>query len=176
MILKNLLLMVVLGFSTSLFGSVNSAKEADLKAAYIYNFARYTKWTVKDMNRNQFVICVHKESDLYASLKKLEKKKMKGKTIKVVAVGEGKNCLRPCHMVILPKLQEKRLQALVSKAVASHVLSISDTEGYAQKGVTINLKKVSNKMTFEVNLEQVEHSKLKMSSNLLKMATIVRNK
>jgi len=167
--------MVVLGFTTSLFGSVNSAKEADLKAAYIYNFARYTKWEGLGEKRNQFVICVHKESDLLKSLKKLEKKKMKGMQIKVIVVGEGKNCLRSCHVVILPKLHRKRLEALVKKAVASNVLSVSDTEGYAQKGVTINLKKVSNKMTFEVNLDQVRHSKLKISSNLLKMATIVYN-
>jgi len=167
--------MILVGFSTSLFGSVDTAKEADLKAAYIYNFARYTKWEGLGENRNQFVICVHKESDLFKSLKKLEKKKMKGKKIKVIAVGESKNCLRPCHVVILPELQQKRLQALVKKAVASNVLSISDTEGYAQKGVTINLKKVSNKMTFEVNLDQVRKSRLKLSSNLLKMATIVQD-
>ena len=173
--LRNMFFMIVLGFSTSLFANVNSAKEADLKAAYIYNFARYTNWKMDSTNSKQFVICVHKRSDLYKSLKKLENKKLKGMDIKVISIGNGKDCLVPCQIVILPKLHQKLLKMFVAKAVAGNVLSISDTDGYGQEGVMINLKKISNKMTFEVNLDQVRQSSLKISSNLLKMATIVRN-
>lgn len=175
-VFRSIFLIIVLGVITPLLASTNSAKEADLKAAYIYNFARYTNWGNKTAGSREFVICVHKESDLYISLKKLEKKKIKDMRIKVLVVGEDEGCLVPCHMVVLPKLNNQRLRSLVKKAVASNVLSISDNDGYAQKGVAINLKRVSNKMTFEVNLDQVKHTKLKMSSNLLKMATIVSNK
>ena len=176
MTFRSILIIIVLGFTTSLFADTNSVKEADLKAAYIYNFARYTNWANKAAKSGQFIICVHKESDLYMSLKKLENKKIKGMRIKVLILDEGKDSLVPCHIVVLPKLNDRRLRSLVKKAVKSHVLSISDTNGYAQKGVTINLKKVSNKMTFEVNLDQVKRTKLKMSSNLLKLATIVSKK
>ena len=172
---RNLLFIIILACSSSLFALANSAKEADLKAAYIYNFARYTNWAGIGIRGNEFIICVYKGSDLLKSIKKLEMKRVKGKKIKVIVVGDGKHCLRPCHVVILPKLQGRQLESLVEKAVAGHVLSISDTDGYAQKGVAINLKKVSNKMTFEINIDQVRQSRLKLSSNLLKMATIVRN-
>ena len=73
MIFRSVFFIIVLGFTTPLLASI---KEADLKAAYIYNFARYTHWENKTVNNREFLICVHKESDLYVSLKKLEKKNM----------------------------------------------------------------------------------------------------
>lgn len=175
LILKNLFIIIVFGFSTSLLAYNNSAEEADLKAAYIYNFARYTQWEGKAAEYKQFTICVHKESDLYKSLKKLENKKMKGMEIKIVTIGDTENCLHPCNIIIIPEIQQDRLEALLTKAKACNALTVSDTEGYAQKGVIINLKTASNKITFEANLNQALRSKLKMSSNILKMAIIVNS-
>jgi len=173
--LRNLFIIIVFGFTTSLLSDNSSTTEADLKSAYIYNFARYTKWEGKAATYKQFTICVYKESKLYESLKKLEKKKMKGMEIKIVIVGDEEDCLPFCHIVFIPKLQQNRLAALITKAAACNALTISDTEGYAQKGVIINLKTVSNKITFEANTDQAHKSKLKMSSSILKMATIVHN-
>lgn len=172
---KKLFLLAICGFLTSsLYASKNSAKEADLKAAYIYNFMRYTKWNKEKKDKTEFVICVYNESALYNSLKKLEKKTLKNIKIKVITVGTEESCLIPCDVVILSQMEDGLLNSFVRKATIHHVLSISDTDGYAQKGVMINLKRVANKMTFEVNLTKVKKSQLHLSSNLLKMASIVR--
>jgi len=167
-------MILFVGLSASVSADTNSASEADLKAAYIYNFARYAEWKGKKKNASTFVICVHRRSDLFKSLKKLESKKLKGIKIKVIAVGDGEGCLVPCHMVVLPKLSPSKLKAFVRKSTKENVLSVSDIDGYGEYGVMINLKKVSNKMTFEVNLNELSHSKIKLSSNLLRLAKIVK--
>ena len=55
------------------------------------------------------------------------------------------------------------------------VLTVADTPGFAERGVMINFFITrEDKVRFEANLEEAENSGLRLSSQLLKLATIVK--
>jgi len=55
------------------------------------------------------------------------------------------------------------------------VLTISEIERFGQMGGIINFITVEDKVQFEINSEQAQQHHLKISSQLLKLARIVRS-
>ena len=54
------------------------------------------------------------------------------------------------------------------------VLTVGDTEGYAQRGIDINLLVAQNKVKFEISKQCLDNKEFKVSSELYDLATIVR--
>ena len=50
---------------------------------------------------------------------------------------------------------------------------MGETEGFAQRGGVINFTKVGDKIRFEINPEAAKRAQLKISSRLLRIATLV---
>ncbi|MDA3947197.1 MAG: YfiR family protein [Helicobacteraceae bacterium] len=164
---------VTLFFPASLMAEY--ASMTDIKAAYIFNFIRYTSWPEVDEKEAVFHLCVHKNSDIRQSLKLLENKIVKNQSITIVSVENPGEELSLCEVLVLPELKEEELKTFISAAKSSKILTVSDSEGYAGLGVMINLVVRDNKVKFEVNLDEIEDSELKISSNLLKLATIIQS-
>jgi hypothetical protein len=53
------------------------------------------------------------------------------------------------------------------------ILTVSDTKGFAEKGVLINFYMMGDKIKFEINEKAVHESGLVMSYRLLNLARIV---
>jgi hypothetical protein len=53
------------------------------------------------------------------------------------------------------------------------ILTVGDTDGFAQDGVLVNFFSSGSYIRFEVNIDRAEKSKLKFSSRLLKLAKLV---
>jgi hypothetical protein len=54
------------------------------------------------------------------------------------------------------------------------VLTVGDTEGFAERGGIINLVKDGNRLSFEINPEAAQRAGLVMSSKLLFLGKIVK--
>lgn len=72
-----------------------------------------------------------------------------------------------CHMIYVPHSQEKNLDKVLAKARGNGILVVSDSEGFARRGSMINLYLEDEKVRFEINLQSIEASSLKVSSKLL---------
>ncbi len=173
-VLSLLFTIMTLFFPASVMGA--SASITDIKVAYIYNFVRYTSWPQSDEKSELFHICVHKDSDLRQSLQKLESKTVKGRAVKIIVVDSSTQSLPSCGVLVLSELEKEELNKVVAYATSHKMLTISDTQGYAELGVMINMGLQENKVTFEINLDKVKNSGLTISSQLLKLATIVQSK
>ena len=53
------------------------------------------------------------------------------------------------------------------------MLSTGDGEGFAQSGGIVGFTTRDNRVRFEINLARADEARLKISSQLLKLATIV---
>ena len=66
---------------------------------------------------------------------------------------------------------------LLFKALEGHsVLTVSDMEGFAQQGGVINLVIRNQRLGFEINEDAAQRANLKISSKLLKLAKVVKDK
>jgi hypothetical protein len=53
------------------------------------------------------------------------------------------------------------------------LLTVGDTEGYAQEGVMLNFYIEASKVKFEINLNSIRSSRIAVSSQLLKLGRMV---
>jgi hypothetical protein len=83
------------------------------------------------------------------------------------------NEIGQCHILFISSSEKSHLTALLSVLRNAHVLTVSDIEGFAQRGGIINFYTEENKIRFEINVDAASRNGLIISSKLLQLAKIV---
>ena len=152
-----------------------AAGEYEVKAAFLYNFARYIEWpeeAVPDAE-DTFVIGVLGEDPFGPILDRIAKSKtVDGRKIAVRRFATVED-YTPCHILFVSSSETDRLATVLARLAESHVLVVGDTPGSARQGVIINFVIEQSKVRLEINPGAAERAGLKISSKLLRLATIV---
>jgi hypothetical protein len=80
------------------------------------------------------------------------------------------------RILIICESEAQILPQILEQVKGKPVLTVSDTPGFAHRGVMINLMVKQKQMAMEVNLGALRSAKLQLSSHVLKMATLVEAK
>jgi hypothetical protein len=81
---------------------------------------------------------------------------------------------RTCQVVFIPSSENKRASGILKMLKMSNVLTVGETEGFADLGGMINLTRDEHTLRFEINLEVATGGGLEISSRLLALARIVK--
>ena len=81
--------------------------------------------------------------------------------------------IQAAQILFISGSEKDRLPEILAAVAGKAVLTVSDTEGFAEKGVMINFYQSGEYVRFEVNQKASDMSGLKFSSRLLKLARIV---
>ncbi len=145
--------------------------EANLKAAFIYNFTKYVDWDTSTAS-GDFIIGIIGSSSITDPLTEIAKTNtVKNKRIII------KNFSRPedigfCHILFIGRNNQFSLQSILGK-VGRNVLTISEEDGFAKMGTALNFIIINNKLKFEANLNAINSAGFKAGSQLLKLAIII---
>jgi hypothetical protein len=155
---------------------VGAPSEYAVKAAYIYNFAKFVEWEPGALERQgEFIIGMLGDDPFGNVLEHALEDKMVGSYPISVRRFSTLDEAKPAQILYVPASRETDLAALHATLRGDAVLTIGDTPGFAERGVMINFFITrDNKVRFEVNLREAESSGLRLSSQLLKLATIVK--
>ena len=153
-------------------------REHMIKAGFLYNFAKFVEWP-KEVFKNTtapLIIGIYGK-DLFGSSfdQTIKQKTVQGRGLLIKrfkTLGE----LTVCHILFINPSEEGHLSKVMSKTKDWHVLTVSEMEGFAELGGIINFIKEGNMIRFEINLDAAEKNGLKISSRLLKLAKIIREK
>ncbi|MCX7957611.1 MAG: YfiR family protein [Deltaproteobacteria bacterium] len=148
--------------------------EYQVKAALIFNFLRFVELNKERIKDNNINLCSFEENKVNEEVKKLHGAVISGLTIRyqqIVKDGEIENC----SVLIVNSRNENALKNLLEMAYQKKILTISDINGYGEKGVVINMYLSDNKVRFEINTDAAEKSGVKISSRLLTLAKIIKN-
>jgi hypothetical protein len=148
-------------------------REPEIKAAYLYNFARYVEWPAA-AGRTEFVIGVIGETRVAAPLATIAgSKKVNNKPISIRRFRTAKD-FQQCNMLFVPTGQDPILvTALLKKAGESATLVVGEDPLFAQKQGHIGFYVDQNSVKFEINSGSAQKSALKISSKLLSLGKIV---
>ena len=147
--------------------------ENKLKAVFVYNFTKYIEWPANDSS-GTFLIGVLGDSGIITPLREIQKEKViKGRSIDIVTYRSPDDIMR-CNVLFISSSEEPKLKEIQEKIGKKPVLTIGDTPGFAGKGIAINLVMVGGKMRFEINSRSLKAARLKVSSQLLKLAILVK--
>ena len=147
--------------------------EYEVKAAFVYNFLKFVDLPSPASGAAASLrICILGAVPDQAPFDLLDKQELAGKRLAVNHLA-GISDVAACQVLFIASSEERRLPAIVDAAKKSGMLTISDTEGFARRGVVINFIIENKKVRFEINAEAARLAGLKISSKLMKLASIV---
>lgn len=152
----------------------SAVAEYPVKAAYVYNFIKFTEWpTLPDEVRpGSIVIGVLGSGAQVSALEDLNGKSAKGKVIEVRRVSSCDQ-LTDCQVLFICGSEEKELRHILFHCNALPILTISSLPGFAEAGGDIGFFLADNKVRFSINLEATKQVGLTISARLLALARIV---
>jgi hypothetical protein len=145
-----------------------------VKAAFLYNFAKYTEWPALPSGA-PIVACVVGDDGIASSLvDTVRGQKISGHAIEVRR-GQGSATWPVCHLLFIADTETKRSAGGLSGIRTLPVLTVSDGRSFAEAGGIIELYVEGGLMHFAINLDAADRAGLRLSSRLLGLAKIVRN-
>ncbi len=151
-------------------------KEYKIKAALLYNFARFIEWPAEAFTdpNSPLVYAVLGVDPFDTALETIEGKTVRGRKLVIRRIKKI-DAIEDCHVLFISTSEKGHLPHILKAVKGMNVITIGEMERFAELGGMINLVKTGTKIKFEINVEAVRESGLKISSNLLKLATIVKN-
>ena len=153
-----------------------TATAPELKAAFLYNFAKFVEWPSDAMPAGTpFVVCVLGDGAVADALEET----VKGRTIEGHSLTTRRvkvdGLLRACHVLYVSGMDAKRSRDLLESLGDSAVFTASDLDRFAELGGVVNFFVENGKMRFAVNIESAQRARLQVSSKLLGLAKIVKD-
>ncbi|HVY07786.1 MAG TPA: YfiR family protein [Burkholderiales bacterium] len=148
----------------------DGASEATVKAAFIYNFAKFVEWQPEAGTTPADVkICVAGVDAAFAStMAALEGKAVQARTVSVRREVKATD-LDGCQVLVVGAGARPVAEAARGR---SGLLTVSDIRGFAAAGGVIELFEEDGKMRFEINPRAAQRAGLRISSQLLKLAKV----
>lgn len=149
--------------------------EHQLKAAFLFNFAKYVDWPTEAFPEATTPIRfgILGENPFEGALQRIIEAKTIGNRPLTLTRSRRIDELESCHLLYISRSEEERVDSLLNGLQGQPVLTVSDIDRFARSGGMIELFLQENRIAFKINRTPVEESNLKMSSRLLNLATIV---
>lgn len=149
-----------------------SPHEYALKAAVLYHFAEFVEWPAQ-AERDTITVCVAGKTAYDAARETIGGKSIRGKTL-VVRQFTGPQDLRNCHILFISAAEKGRMRPILDTVRNTSVLTVGETGGFTESGGIINFKAEGNHLRFDINPDAATRVGLRISSQLLKLARVVR--
>ena len=169
------------GFSTFIFilltslVSVSSAEngqfsEGSIKAAYIFNFLRFVEWPEVPTN---FDVCVLNPKKSYMSpFEALESQTLGGRKLMIeyLKAEELPTQLKQCHVLFVTDNDDGDQAMALNYSKDLPILTIGESSDFLENGGMVYLANRNNKIRFDISLDPVEQSDLRITSRILRLA------
>jgi hypothetical protein len=167
--------MALLALVTGHAEAPSAVREAQLKAAYLYNFTRFVDWPATSFatSSDAIVVGLFGDSGLQADLENTVKdRKVNGRSIvvrRVVTVAEA----RSVHLLFVEAVDEARFADVLPKLSGIAVLLVGESPQFLLNGGSIRLIVDEQRLRFEINATAAEQAQLRLSAQLQKLAVAV---
>ncbi len=164
-------------FLSAAHAEQSKIREYQLKAAFLYNFARFVEWPEESFTDSDDTVnlCVWGKDPFGPLLDRvIEGKTARGRGL-VIKRLTGAEEMKSCQIVFVSFSNENLLPGLLNTLGNTAVLTVGEGEGFARGGGVINFVIEEDKVRFEINVDAADRAGLKISSKLLKLARIVKD-
>lgn len=172
--MKKIIIIVFFLVASSL-GSVSTAEvssENRVKAAYLYNFAKFIKWpenTFQDKS-SPIVFGILGKNALADSLEPLTRKKIRNHPIEIQYFETLEDIPKDCQLLYLDIPDpDQRLLAL-SRLKTRPTVTISDSRDFASEGGVIQFATIRDRLRFIINHETARKNNIQIDAQLLSLA------
>lgn len=166
---------LVLGVLLSSGAAAQEANEYQVKAAFLYNFAKFVEWPPEAFKgpSDPIVIAVVGKNPFGTLLaEEVAGKTLLGRPFQVREVTNAQQA-SGCQIVFVSSSERKRLEALFTLIGKSAVLTVGETDNFAAEGGIINFKIDAGNVRLQINVGAARRQQIRISAKLLSLAEIV---
>ncbi len=167
-------------FLTSIVTSVKAEDdlvgEYLIKAAFLYNFAKFVEWPEDAFasSSSPIKLCILGDDPFGAAIKSIHGKTIRGRDLVINFISKAKD-LEQCHILFVSASEKDKLAQVINQIKDTNILTVGDMAYFSHHGGMIRLFKAGAKIKFEINIDAARTADLKISSKLLNLAKIVKN-
>ncbi len=155
------------------------ASEYQVKAAFIYNFAKFVEWPPDAVRTAEggFVITILGEDPFGAILDDT----LRGRTINaqriIIRRAARAEDVRDSRIVFISDSERENLPRILKRLAGAAILTVGEMDHFAERGGIICFKTDDkDRIRLEINAAMAEQARLRISSELLKLARIVNER
>jgi len=169
-------LFLMLGAPFRLGAEAPAFDEYQVKAAFLYNFAKFVEWPPGTFANatDPIGICIVGQNPFGPAPENM----VQGKNVedRTFAVRRFPDTLQAsqCQILFIGASEWKRTGALLDAVKSAGVLTVGEFEDFTLLGGIINFRLDGTRVRIQVNLQTAAHARLRISSKLLSLAEIVK--
>ncbi|NTV95571.1 MAG: YfiR family protein [Thiobacillus sp.] len=148
--------------------------ETLLKTAFVYNFAKFTRWPGKAMDEQveSLSLCIAGEDNLAEGLWRLRGRPVKGQPLAVLAVREAR-LPKTCNILYVAASEQPQLPDYLRATRGQAILTVAQFGRFAQDGGMIELYREHGRVRFIINLGAARAAGLEINPSLLSLAVVI---
>jgi uncharacterized protein DUF4154 len=151
------------------------APEYQVKAVFLFNFAQFVDWPAAAFPAadTPLVICVLGNDPFGDALDQtVRNERLGGRPFQVRRYRSVEE-ITTCHILFISRSEGNRPEAVLASLNQRPILTVSDADGFAQRGGMIRFVTDRNRIRLQLNLAAAEAAHLTISSKLLRVAEII---
>lgn len=148
------------------------AQDYRVHSGFMYHFTKYIEWPAAKKS-GDFVIGVVGNAAIIDPLNAMASAKTVGTQKIIIKRFSNVASVSDCHILFLSDDKTDEIEEASSKAKSKNILLVSEGNGLAKKGSSINFLIVDGKLKFELNKKTIQDTGLKVSSELLGLAILI---
>jgi hypothetical protein len=143
-----------------------------VKAAFLFNFVKFTEWPGLDPQAPLVVCVVGDDTVAEALVTTMATQTVGGHPLQLRRPDDVTGWTS-CHLLFVSESEVRRFSGGLKQAQQTPILTVSDARGFARDAGIIELFVQDNRMRFAINAGAAERAGLRISSRLLGLAEIV---
>ncbi len=153
-----------------------TADEYQVKAAYMYNFAKFVNWPVQtfDSPSQPIVFCVLGKTPLSQTLSDaLSGKVVDQRPLVFHQLTDSKQANK-CQVLFFGSPDKKPLRQTLDEVKSFNLLTVGEVQDFTKQGGVIRFVLDDGRVRLEFNLDAADDAKLRISSKLLSLGKTMR--
>lgn len=150
------------------------AYENQVKATFVYNFSRFIDWPAGTFTsgKSSLTVCALGDNPFGGALDSIKGKNVQGRKVKIERLTNFSK-LEACQILLISSSEREHLKQILDSARHLRILTISEMSQFTQAGGIVALAMRKDRIHFSVNLAAANETGVKISSTVLRLATIV---
>jgi YfiR/HmsC-like len=159
----------------SVAAQTGAATEYQVKAVFLFNFAQFIDWPADAFSGpdTPVVIGVLGDDPFGDFLDQTVRHEHLGGRPFQVRRYQSVDEIKTCHILFISRSEAERPEGILADLRHRPLLTVSDADGFAQRGGMIRFVTDRSRIRLQLNLEAAEAAHLTISSKLLRVAEIV---
>lgn len=166
---------LLLGGGSRAPGQSAPVNEYQIKAVFLFNFAQFVEWPATAFPDPQapLILGVLGDDPFGALLDETVRDEKIGRHPLLIQRYRQVEQIGDCHILFISQSERGRLESVLTRLTGRNILTVSDADGFALRGVMIRFITEKGRIRLRINLDAAKAAGLTLSSKLLRPAEIV---